>query len=149
MKKIMLVGSLLLTFCFVSCNRENSGTTPTPEKTISILITNPWKVEKITDLNGNVINKSLLPTQAQGFFGTNIQFYEDKTVKAIDPVARQVLNGGSWNLLDNEKTLDIDIKDFKGTYPINKLERSRMSLRHTTLYQGLSFDVYLELVPAL
>ena len=98
---------------------------------------------------GNVINTALLPDEAKKFFGANIQFYEDKTVKAIDPIARMVLNGGSWDLLDNAKTLDIDIKDFKGTYPINKLERSRMSLRHTTLYQGLSFDVYLELVPAL
>jgi len=149
MKKIMFIGSLLLSLFLVSCKTENNGTTPTPEKSISILITNPWKVEKITDLNGNVINKSLLPTQAQGFFGSNIQFYEDKTVKAIDPVARQVLNGGSWNLLDNEKTLDIDIKDFKGTYPINKLERSRMSLRHSTVFNGLTFEVYLELVPAL
>lgn len=149
MKKIMFIGSLLLGLFLVSCNSENSGTTPTPEKTVSILITNPWKVEKITDLNGNVINKELLPASAQAFFGTNIQFYEDKTVKALDPVARTVLNGGSWSFLNNEKTLDIDIKDFKGTYPINKLERSRMSLRYTSVYQGLSFDVYLELVPAL
>jgi hypothetical protein len=149
MKKIMFIGSLFLTLFLVSCNKDNNGTTPTPEKTVSILVTNPWKVEKITDLNGNVINKDLLPKEAQAFFGSNIQFFEDKTVKALDPVARTVLNGGSWNLLNNEKTLDIDIKDFKGTYPINKLERSRMSLRYTSVYQGLSFDVYLELVPAL
>lgn len=150
MKKIMFIGSLLLTLFLVSCNKDNNGTTPTPEKTVSILVTNPWKVEKITDLNGNVINKDLLPKEAQGFFGVNIQFYDDKTVKAIDPVGRNVVNGGSWDLLDNEKTLNIDLgKDFKGNYPINKLQTSRMSLRHTTVYSGLSFDVYLELVPAL
>jgi hypothetical protein len=149
MKKLTFLFSLLLTIVLVSCDRGNNGITPTPEQTVSILTTNPWKVEKITDLNGNVINTALLPDEAKKFFGANIQFYEDKTVKAIDPIARMVLNGGSWDLLDNAKTLDIDIKDFKGTYPINKLERSRMSLRHTTLYQGLSFDVYLELVPAL
>ncbi len=149
MKKPMFFYSLLLTFFLVSCDRENNGTTPTPEKTISILTTNPWKVEKVTDLNGNVINTSALPDDAKKFFGVNIQFYDDKTVKAIDPVARNVVNGGSWDLLDNEKTLDIDIKDFKGTYPINKLERARMSLRHTTVFNGLSFNVYLELVPAL
>lgn len=145
----MFIGFFVLTFCSVGCNRENNGTTPTPGQTISILVTNPWKVEKVTDLNGNTINTSALPDDAKKFFGVNIQFFDDKTVKAIDPVARTVVNGGSWNLLDNEKTLDIDIKDFKGTYPINKLERSRMSLRHTSVYQGLSFEVYLELVPAL
>jgi hypothetical protein len=149
MKKVMFIGSLLFALFLVSCKSDNNGTTPTPEKTVSILVTNPWKVEKITDLNGNVINKDLLPKEAQAFFGTNIQFFEDKTVKALDPVARTVVNGGSWNLLNNEKTLDIDIKDFKGIYPINKLERSRMSLRYSTVFQGLSFEVYLELVPAL
>lgn len=149
MKKLTFIFSLLLTVVLGSCDRANNGATPTPEKLISILTTNPWKVEKITDLNGNVINTALLPDDAKKFFGANIQFYEDKTVKAIDPIARDVLNGGSWNLLDNEKTLDIDIIDFKGTYPINKLERSRMSLRHSTVYKGITFDVYLELVPAL
>jgi hypothetical protein len=147
MKKLTFILSLLLTVVLVSCDREKNG--PTLEKTVSILTTNPWKVEKITDLNGNVINTALLPDEVKRFFGVNIQFYDDKTVKAIDPIARNVVNGGSWDLLDNEKTLDIDIKDFKGTYPINKLERSRMSLRHSTIFNGLSFDVYLELVPAL
>ncbi|MFN8348706.1 MAG: hypothetical protein U0X91_27145 [Spirosomataceae bacterium] len=149
MKPLTVLCLFLLAFVGVSCDRTNNGTTPTPGQTVSILTTNPWKVEKITDLNGNTINKELLPLSAQAFFGANIQFYEDKTVKAIDPVARQVLNGGSWSLLENEKILDIDIKDFKGTYPINKLERSRMSLRHSTVFNGLTFDVYLELVPAL
>jgi hypothetical protein len=150
MKKILALSTFLLSLLLSSCDRQNSGTsTPTPETTVRILTTNPWKVEKITDLNGNVINKEALPTEAKAFFGLNIQFYDDKTVKAIDPVARNVVNGGSWNLLENDKTLDIDIKDFKGVYPINKLERSRMSLLHKTVFNGLSFSVYLELVPAL
>ena len=73
-----------------------------------------------------------------------------ETVRALDPVALTVQQGGAWDLLDNSKTLYIDLgKTFKGNYPINKLERARMSLRHTAVYSGLNFDVFLELVPAI
>jgi hypothetical protein len=100
-------------------------------------------------LNGNVINTASLPEQSKALFGINIQFSDDKTVRAIDPIARTVINGGTWSFLDNEKTLDIDIKDLKGQFPINKLERSRMVLLNKITYNGLTFNVYLELVPAL
>ncbi len=148
MKKLTFIYSLLLTFFLVSCDRSTTEE-PTNEATIRILTTNPWKVDKITDLNGNVINTASLPEQSKALFGINIQFSDDKTVRAIDPVARTVINGGTWNFLDNEKTLDIDIKDLKGQFPINKLERSRMVLLNKITYNGLTFNVNLELVPAL
>ncbi|MCP1382235.1 hypothetical protein [Runella salmonicolor] len=148
MKKLTFIYSLLFTFFLASCDRSTTDE-PTNEATVRVLTTNPWKVDKITDLNGNVINTASLPEQSKALFGINIQFSDDKTVRAIDPVARTVINGGTWNFLDNEKTLDIDIKDLKGQFPINKLERSRMVLLNKINYNGLTFNVYLELVPAL
>jgi hypothetical protein len=148
MKKLTFIYSVLLTFFLVSCDRSTTDE-PTNEATVRVLTTNPWKVDKITDLNGNVINTASLPEQSKALFGINIQFSDDKTVRAIDPIARTVINGGTWSFLDNEKTLDIDIKDLKGQFPINKLERSRMVLLNKITYNGLTFNVYLELVPAL
>ncbi|RDB03329.1 hypothetical protein [Runella aurantiaca] len=148
MKKLTFIYSLFLTFFLVSCDRTTTDE-PTNEATVRVLTTNPWKVDKITDLNGNVINTASLPEQSKALFGINIQFSDDKTVRAIDPIARTVINGGTWSFLDNEKTLDIDIKDLKGQFPINKLERSRMVLLNKITYNGLTFNVYLELVPAL
>ncbi len=147
MKKQTFIYSLLLAFFLMGCNNDTDN--PSPETTARVLTTNPWKVDKITDLNGNVINTSALPEDSKALFGINIQFNDDKTVKAIDPVARTVINGGTWNFLDNEKILDIDIKDLKGQFPINKLERSRMILLNKIKYNNLTFEVYLELVPAL
>lgn len=148
MKKSAFIYSLLLVFFLISCDRTTPGE-PTDETTARVLTTNPWKVDKITDLNGNVINIAALPEASKALFGINIQFSDDKTVRAIDPIARTVINGGTWNFLDNQKVLDIDIKDLKGQFPINALERSRMVLLNKINFNGLSFDVYLVLVPAL
>ena len=151
MKKLMSICAVLLAFALGGCNRQSSDVTPTDsETTTRVLTTNPWKLDKITDLNGNVINPNLLPPEGKSFFGVNILFSEDKTVRAIDPIARTVVNGGSWDFLDDAKALNIDLgKDFKGKYPINKLERSTMSLRNTMEFNGIKFEVNLELVPAL
>ncbi|MCU0339784.1 MAG: hypothetical protein MUE30_07855 [Spirosomaceae bacterium] len=150
MKRLTHFCSFLFVIFLMSCERTGQEN-PTPDSTTkNVLVTNPWKLEKITDANGNTINPDLLPAEGKAFFGVNIQFKEDKTVRAIDPVARQVVNGGVWDLLDGNKTLDIDLgANFKGKYPINALERSRMSLRNTMVFNGLKFDVNLELVPAL
>ncbi|WP_028525704.1 hypothetical protein [Runella limosa] len=151
MKKWSVLCFVFVSIFLANCKKVEVGDTPTtPDATVSVLTTNPWKVTKITDLNGNVIDKNLLPTEVKSFFEVYIYFKEDKTVRALDPVALTVQQGGAWDLLDNSKTLYIDLgKTFKGNYPINKLERARMSLRHTAVYSGLNFDVFLELVPAI
>ncbi|TAG74162.1 MAG: hypothetical protein EAZ26_02415, partial [Runella slithyformis] len=109
----------------------------------------PWKIDRITDVSGNVINTNSLPTESRAMFGVDIQFNEDKTVRAIDPTSKLVVNGGSWDFLDNQQTLDIDVSQLKGKFPIVKLERSRMVLRNKIMFQGIGFDVNLELVPSL
>lgn len=149
MKKITHFCSILFVVFLMSCDKAGNET-PEPSAVKNVLVTHPWKLEKITDSNGNAINPDLLPAEGKAFFGVNIQFNEDKTVRAIDPIARQVVNGGVWDLIEENKTLDIDLgANFKGKYPINTLERSRMSLRNTMTFNGLKFDVNLELVPVL
>ncbi|MFN4145606.1 MAG: hypothetical protein ACK4GN_07265 [Runella sp.] len=149
MNKIALV-SLFLVLFLGSCKNDSPSIPSNTATAVRILTTRPWKVERITDLNGNTINPSLLPKEAKFFFEADIHFSEDKTVRAIDPVARKVVNGGSWDLLNNNTILKIDLSEsFKGEYPINVLERSRMSLRNTLDFEGVKFNVNLELVPVL
>lgn len=148
MKKVALICIIFSTILMVSCE-QSSTPDPDTQTVSSILVQNAWKVERITDANGNVLNTTNLPNEAQALFGINIQFFNDKTVKAIDPIARMVLNAGTWALLDQDKTLDIDIKDLKGKFPINKFERTRMILGYQVLFNGVNFNVNLELVPAV
>lgn len=150
MKKVTPFSFILFAYLFQNCTKTEPTPIPTPQTIVSVLTANAWKMDKITDLNGNAINVALLPDETKYFFGVNIQFNEDKTVRAIDPVAREVKNGGVWDWKDNNKVLYIDLrKDFKGDYPINKLTRSNMSLRNTMEMNGLKFEVNLELIPAL
>ena len=151
MKKRIVLLLIGITFFGVSCKKIDDNTDPVAQlQTITqALITNPWKIDRITDLSGNVINTSNLPAESRAMFGVNIQFNEDKTVRAIDPTSKTIVNGGSWDLLDDQKALDINISQLKGKFPIVKLERSRMILRNQVVFQGIGFDVNLELVPAL
>ena len=132
----------------LSCTKTTDNPATEVETTTKVLVTNPWKIDRITDVNGNIINTSSLPAESRALFGINIQFNEDKTVRAIDPTSKSIVNGGSWDFMDNQQTLNIDVSQLKGLFPIVKLERSRMVLRNKVLFNGLNFDVNLELVPA-
>jgi len=151
MKKPTLLLLISIVFWGVSCTKPEENTDPVAklQTTTQALITNPWKIDRITDVSGNIINTSNLPAESRAMFGVNIQFNEDKTVRAIDPTSKVVVNGGSWGFLDDQKILDIDVSQLKGKFPVIKLERSRMILRNQIVFQGVGFDVNLELIPAL
>ncbi len=150
MKKLTTLLLICSVWLFSNCNKPNKDDPAAQaQTTIEALINNPWKIDRITDVSGNVINTNSLPTESRAMFGVDIQFNEDKTVRAIDPTSKLVVNGGSWDFLDNQQTLDIDVSQLKGKFPIVKLERSRMVLRNKIMFQGIGFDVNLELVPSL
>jgi hypothetical protein len=142
---------LMMCFCILMAGCEKKTTEPdSPTTTISrTIVTNPWKINRITETNGTVINMNSLPAESKALFGINIQFFEDKTVRALDPVSKSVINGGRWDLIDNDKTMDIDVSQLKGKYPIVELSKSKMVLRNKIPFGGVSFEVNLELVPAL
>lgn len=152
MNKLAFLLSIIV-FAFVSgCNTttENPTPTPTPTETlVQTLVNYPWKVDKVTDANGNIINPSTLPAEANALFSINIQFSDDKTVRALDPVAKTVVNGGKWDFLESNKILDIDISQLKGQFPIVSLKKDRMILKNKVTFGGLTFDVNLELVPSI
>ena len=153
MKNIANFFSIIVLFSVFGCVKtDNSNSIPTPDAVITLteaLVTYPWKVDKVTDANGGLINPNSLPEQSKALFGINIQFYDDKTVRALDPIARTVVNGGKWDFLDENKTLDIDISQLKGQFPIVSLKKDRMILKNKVVFNGISFDVLLELVPSL
>lgn len=150
MKKLTTLLLICSVWLSISCTKPTEEDPAAKEQTtIEVLINNPWKIERITDLSGNVINTSNLPEESRAMFGINIKFNEDKTVRAIDPTSKVVVNGGSWDFFDNQQTLDINVSQLKGKFPIVKLERSRMILRNQVVFQGIGFDVNLELVPSL
>ena len=149
MKSLAIFFILGISFWGLSCTKTTDSPATEVETTTRTLVTNPWKIDRVTDASGNVINTSNLPAESRALFGINIQFNEDKTVRAIDPTSKSIVNGGSWDFADNQQALNIDVSQLKGLFPIVKLERSRMVLRNKVQFNGLAFDVNLELVPAL
>ncbi len=150
MKKIAFLLSICAVVSLSACKTTN-GTDPiTTAQTITeTLVTTAWKVDKITDTNGTIINPNNLPAESRALFGVNIQFNDDKTVRAIDPVARTIVNGGKWGISADNQILDIDISQLKGQFPIVSIKKDRMILKNNISVSGLTLTVNLELVPAL
>jgi hypothetical protein len=150
MKKIALLFAIYAVVSLSAC-KTTSGDDPAPstQTVTETLVTTAWKIDKITDASGSTINPSNLPAESRALFGVNIQFNNDKTVRAIDPIARTIVNGGKWDISSDNQTLDIDISQLKGQFPIVSLKKNRMILKNNVAVSGLTFTVNLELVPAL
>lgn len=150
MKKIAFLLAIYAVVSLSACKTTNGNDpAPTAQTITETLVTTAWKVDKITDTNGSTINPSSLPASSQALLNVNIQFNNDKTVRAIDPVARTIVNGGKWDISADNQALDIDISQLKGQFPIVSLKKDRMILKNNVAVSGLTFTVNLELVPAL
>ena len=138
---------LLSVFFFVSCKRD---TQLSPASAEALLKSNAWKVDRIVDIKTNLaIPPSILPIEAAALFAVDIQFKENNKTVAIDRVSKQPINGGTWFLLDQNQTLDIDVSQLKGKFPLKELSSSKMILNYKINAFGGNYDVFLELVPSL
>ena len=79
----------------------------------------------------------------------NMQFRSDNTVRAIDRTSKQIINGGTWKLANDSKSMDIDVTGFKGNFPIVELSRTRLILRQRAPVDGKDTDINLEFAPSI
>jgi len=141
MPRILL--TLLLLAGLVSCR----DTSVEADREV-LLVAMPWKLNRVTDAQGQAIPLSRLNVQTQALFGMDFQFRENNITRATDRLTRQVLNGGTWFLRDNNTALDIEVSLFKGRFPLVDLNRSKLVLQNKMPINGVESDTNLEFVPA-
>lgn len=142
MKNILIISILLFTF---SCKKAT--VTPEPAK---IITANFWKLDRYTDANSKALNVNELNSQALGIFDLEFEFIADNRVRGRDTKSKQILNAGTWYLVDNDKAMNIDIIGFAGNFKVVSLSKTKMILQaENNKLISASSTVNLELVPVL
>ncbi|TDB64442.1 hypothetical protein [Arundinibacter roseus] len=137
MKRITNI--LLLAFVVLftlSCTEKDTPDPDTVSTKDKMLITNPWRLVDITDASGKSIPQNQLSFETLAIYLFDIQFFDNNVTKALDRVSKQVVNGGTWYLIENEQTLDIEVSQFKGKFGIKELSRSKMTLSNNVPVNG-------------
>lgn len=142
MKNILIISILLFAF---SCKKTAVTTEPA-----KIITANFWKLDRYTDANGKALNVNELNSQAQGIFDLEFEFIADNRVRGRDTKSKQILNAGTWYLVDNDTAINIDIIGFAGNFKVVSLSKTKMILQaENNKLINAAATVNLELVPVL
>ena len=137
---------LFVALFIFACKKDETAVTE-PTKIISA---NFWKLDRFADTDGKTLSQNQLNSQAQALFGLDYEFRDDNVTRAKDRITKQILNAGTWYLLDANQTLDIDILGFKGKFKVIEISKSKMVLQaeNNKMISAGQF-VNMEFLPAL
>lgn len=142
-----LIMPLLVIMAVYAC-KKTDPTQPVPARADLLVATN-WRMERITDTTGTAIAVNRLGISALALTVADIQFTDRNVARAIDRTTKQIINGGTWYLVQNNAALDINVTGFVGIFPIISLSSTRLIIRQTTTVDSKKTAVNLEFVPAV
>ncbi|NID12227.1 hypothetical protein [Fibrivirga algicola] len=131
----------------VSCKKDDEVQTTAVRS--ELLVANNWRLSRITDQKGDVIAVNRLGVSALALNFADIQFTDKNVARAIDRSTKQIINGGTWYLVQNNAALDINVTGFAGIFPILELTRTKLTIQQTTTVDGQKTDVNLEFAPSI
>ena len=146
-QKQRLILFFLLFLCFVSCKKDEA--TQTIAARGELLVANDWRLARITNPAGNAIAVNRLGVSALALTFADIQFTDRNIARAIDRSTKQIINGGTWYLVQNNAALDINVTGFAGIFPVIDLTRTKLIIQQNTTVDGTKTDVYLEFAPSI
>ncbi|WP_353720844.1 hypothetical protein [Dyadobacter sp. 676] len=150
MKRLLLfVPILFLSLLVFSCGDKDNDETPQPTQKSKILVNYPWRMYSVTDLSGKEIPENQLDAQTKGIKEMDIQFQQNATVRAFDQNSSQVINGGTWYLINDEKTLDIKIIGFSGEFGLEELTNTKMRLKSKMTVNGKEQEAVMVFQPVV
>ncbi|WP_373511488.1 hypothetical protein [Persicitalea sp.] len=142
MKNIKPLLFALFMLCFATACDKNTTDPQDPSTATTskdkVLISNPWRLVNVTDASGKAIPQNQLGLETLAIYLFDIQFFENNVTKAIDRTSRQVVNGGTWYLKENDQILDIEINAFKGKFGIKELTRAKLTLSNQVPVNGVN-----------
>jgi hypothetical protein len=150
MKRLLLfVPVLFFSLLAISCDDKDKNENPEPTAKNKILVNYPWRMSSVTDLSGKDIPPAQLSGDTKFILEMDIQFQQNATVKALDQNSSQVINGGTWSLINEEKTLDIKIIGFSGEFGLEELTNSKMRLKSKMPVNGVEQEAIMVFQPVI
>ncbi len=134
---------LLLGIFIISCKTKK---TTISTDTATLLSSNNWQLDRYTDANGKALSNSSLNAASVALFGLVFEFKADKETRALDKLTKNVVNRGTWGLIEGDKTIDINITAFKGQFKIVNLAKGKLTLQTSTstFLSGVGNTINLE-----
>lgn len=151
MRRILLFVPLFLTLLLMGCDKDKdkNENPPLTEKD-KILINYPWRMSTVTDLSNKDIPFNQLNAQTQAIKDAmDIQFLQNNVTKAIDQDSKQVINGGTWYLINENKVLDIKISGFSGEFGVEELTNSKLRLKSKMPVNGTEQETIMVFQPVI
>jgi hypothetical protein len=124
-----LIFLFIFTFVLTSCRDKGTAVAP---NTASLLSLNSWQLDRYTDESGKSIANSNLNISAVALYGLLFEFNADNVTRALDKVNKSIINKGTWALIDNNKTIDINISAFKGQFKVVSIAKGKLVLQTPT-----------------
>ncbi|NIJ54943.1 hypothetical protein [Dyadobacter arcticus] len=151
MKRLLLFTPLFFAIVLSGCDKDkDKNETPTLTEKDKILINYPWRMSTVTDLAGKDIPLNQLNMQTQAIKEVmDIQFLQNNVTKAIDQNSKQVINGGTWYLTNENKTLDIKISGFSGEFGVEELTNSKLRLKSKMPVSGVEQETIMVFAPVI
>jgi hypothetical protein len=151
MRRILLFVPLLLTLLLLGCDKDkDNNENPTLTEKDKILINYPWRMSTVTDLSNKDIPLNQLNAQTKAIKEEmDIQFLQNNVTKAIDQDSKQVINGGTWYLMDENKVLDIKISGFSGEFGVEELTNSKLRLKSKMPVNGIEQETIMVFQPVI
>ncbi len=150
MKRLLLfVPVLFFSLLMISCGDKDKNETPEPTEKNKILVNYPWRMSSVTDLSGKSISDNQLDIETMGIKKMDIQFQQNATVRAFDQGTSQVVNGGTWSLINEGKTLDIKIIGFSGEFGLEELTNTTMKLKKKMPINGVEQEAIMVFQPVI
>lgn len=140
---------LFVALLLFSCQDKKDPEPQTAEAKGEVLIKNPWRLKDVTDASGKSIPLNQLSIETTAIYFFDIQFFDNNVTKALDRVSKQVVNGGTWYLIEEGQTLDIQVSQFKGKFGIKELTTSKLILSNKVPVNGVSQDANLVFEPVI
>jgi hypothetical protein len=130
-------------------DKDNNENPPLTEKD-KILINYPWRMSTVTDLSNKDIPLNQLNAQTQAIKEVmDIQFLQNNVTKAIDQGSKQVINGGTWYLINENSVLDIKISGFSGEFGVEELTNSKLRLKSKMPVNGVEQETIMVFEPVI
>jgi hypothetical protein len=149
MRRLLLLTPLLFSLLLLGCGKDKKEN-PQPAELNKILVNYPWRMSTVTDLSGRDIPSNQLNMQTQAIkTSMDIQFMQNNVTRAIDQLSKQVINGGTWYLINENKTLDIRISGFAGEFGLEELTNSRLRLRSKMPVNGVEQETIMVFQPVI
>lgn len=145
MKRFGAFVVLIILTGLMGCKKNPDPVTSRSE----LLVSNKWIVQQITDTQGKVISKDKMGLQTLVLFELEFNFKSNNQVTASDKLTKQIINGGTWQLVDNENSIDVNISQLKDRFGLVEISRSKMVLRKKVPVNGTDTDANLEFAPSL